>query len=139
MSTFCPAWIFAFRRKYNADTPPNKTAAASSKLMFTGFFASKPSSGTHTYSAWAPNLTPGDPNTWSPAAKRVTALPTDSTVPANSIPNILTFFGRQRPFINLARNGSTSLGAVARTPNVNEADGAGVWYYPLVSKLTSKA
>src|SRR5947207_15991787 len=40
MSTFCPAWIFAFLRKCNADTPPNKTAAASSNVMLAGFIAS---------------------------------------------------------------------------------------------------
>jgi len=61
------------------------------------------------YSACAPNLNPVDPNTWSPAPNRVTALPTDSTVPANSIPSMWIFLGRQRPFMNLTKNGSAFL------------------------------
>src|SRR6266850_8340749 len=65
MSTVCPAWIFAFLRKCSADTPPNKTAAASSNVMLTGFIASRASAGRHAYSACVPNLNPVDPNTWS--------------------------------------------------------------------------
>src|SRR5450755_462875 len=108
MSTLCPAWILAFFRKYNAEIPPNMTAAASSSVMLTGLIAS-PSSAAHTYSAWLPNLNPFEPNTWSPTANRVTTLPTDSIVPANSIPNMLTFVGLHRPFMTLTKNGSAFL------------------------------
>src|SRR5271157_397840 len=71
--------------------------------MFTGLISTRLFSGTHTYSAWAPYLNPLDPNTWSPSANRVAAWPADSTVPANSIPRMLTFFGLQRPFMILMR------------------------------------
>jgi hypothetical protein len=117
MSTFCPAWIFAFLRKCNAENPPNKTAAASSNVILTGFIASVPSSGRQAYSAWAPSLRPVPPNTSSPSRNLVTAWPTDSTLPANSTPSMLIFVGLQRPLRNLMRNGSAflSLQSAAQT------------------------
>src|SRR5437899_597442 len=40
------------------------------------------------YSAWAPNLNPVLPKTWSPTANSLTAAPTASTTPASSQPRI---------------------------------------------------
>jgi hypothetical protein len=56
-------------------------------------WAITPSSGTHTYSAFEPPLIP---KTSSPGAKPLTAAPTCSTTPANSIP-ATGRFGRVNP------------------------------------------
>ena len=95
-------------RKPSTVIPPKKTAAASSRGRFTGFIANWVS-GTHTYSACAPNLNNVPPNASSPGANRVTDLPTDSTVPANSIPPIRIFVGRSKPAKNRTTNGSAFL------------------------------
>ncbi len=77
----------------NAERAPSALPAASSKLRLDGLRAITPDSRTQTYSAFAPPLIP---KTSSPAAKRVTAEPTSSTTPANSIPAIVRF-GRTSP------------------------------------------
>ena len=77
----------------NAESAPSTLPAASSKESPDGFRAITPDSGTQTYSAFAPLLIP---KTSSPAASRVTAAPTSSTTPANSIPAIVRF-GRTTP------------------------------------------
>ena len=73
-------------RAVSADTD---TTAACSKVMFAGLRASL-SSRAAAYSAKAPRPIP---NTSSPAANRVTAEPTATTVPATSRPST-GFFGR---------------------------------------------
>ena len=65
---------------------PSQTAAASSKLMPAGMCATGALSRMQTNSAWAPK--PLTPKTRSPTSNSVTAAPTASTSPANSMPRI---------------------------------------------------
>ena len=68
---------------------PSGSDAASSKLSSAGMWAIGPLSRTQVYSACAPE--PLTPKTRSPGANSVTADPTASTSPANSIPGIGRF------------------------------------------------
>src|SRR5215208_1847712 len=99
ISTFCPGWICPLsRRPCSAVSAATGTAAACSNVKLAGFGATMKdwnlllrgaATRTHTYSAKAPLLLP--PNTSSPGRNCVTSLPTASTVPAKSTPNLLVF------------------------------------------------
>ncbi len=80
--------------------PEVGTEAACSNVTLSGLRASS-SWRTHTASAKAPPLTHAwvsivSPNTGSPRRNRVTLLPTDSTIPATSVPGI-GFLGLASP------------------------------------------
>ena len=92
----CPARSFGHVRQVMARIAPSHTAAASSNDMPDGFGAIGARSRTHRYSAWAPNRSAFTPNTSSPTANSVTADPTSTTTPANSLPRIVRF-GRRSP------------------------------------------
>lgn len=72
---------------------PSGTAAAWASVTVAGRWATTPCSRTRTYSAFAPERIP---NTSSPTRNRVTASPTASTTPENSMPAIRCR-GRRRP------------------------------------------
>src|ERR1700737_208177 len=65
------------------------TPAACSKLTLAGFATTAPFAGIETYSAKAQRSLP--PNTSSPGLNSVTLFPTDSTVPAKSVPSTTGF------------------------------------------------
>src|SRR5919197_4615573 len=92
-----PSRTSAARRQGRARLAPSQTAAASSKVIPAGLCASGALSRMQTNSAWAPD--PLTPKTWSPTSNSVTAAPTASTSPANSMPRIFRF-GRRRPVKN---------------------------------------
>ena len=99
-STRWPGGTRRCGRLFRAISPAVGTAAASSKLTSGGLSAT-PASGAVAYSAKAPPLRHCTPrmvsaNTSSPARKRVTAAPTDSTIPATSVPGTRSF-GRRMP------------------------------------------
>src|SRR3984893_7655503 len=75
-------------RQVSALSAPSQMGAASSKLMPAGICAIRALAGIVRNSACAPNLSPVVPKTWSLTAKSLTAAPTASTVPANSVPRI---------------------------------------------------
>ncbi len=75
------------------------TAAACSKVRFTGLAASR-RSGTVTYSAKLP--AGSNANTSSPGRNRVTSAPTASTVPAMSQPSTL-YRGCRLPMPGISR------------------------------------
>ena len=82
-------------------------AAACSKVRLAGF-ASTRSTETATYSAKAPGASP---YTSSPMCRPVTAEPTASTVPAKSVPRIVTL-GRRQP---RSADGRATYGSPRRT------------------------
>jgi hypothetical protein len=111
MRTACPAWTFPRSLiKYSAVFPAKGMEAASSQVVLAGFAASTPSSGMQIYSAWAPRAGSGLPKTWLPTWNRFTSLPTASTSPARSIPNLRTL-GLNAPNTNSRMGSLDHLGA----------------------------
>ncbi len=101
MRTLWPGWTLPSSRSscsaVVADTP---TADACSKVRLAGFLMNW-LSGPWMYSANAPLP---HPKTSSPGRRRVTALPTCSTVPATSVPGT-RFFGLRSPVAKRMTNG----------------------------------
>src|SRR2546421_1855840 len=83
-------------RHVRALSPPSLIGAASSKLMPAGMATIRALALIEMNSACAPNLSPLLPKTRSPTANSLTAAPTASTSPANSVPRTRCF-GRRRP------------------------------------------
>ncbi len=99
--TFWPGWTLPSSRRswraVDADTP---TEAACSNVRLAGFSRNW-SSVARAYSANAPAT---HPKTSSPGRRRVTSLPTASTVPATSVPGT-RFFGFRSPVARRMMNG----------------------------------
>src|ERR1700737_5615268 len=83
-------------RHVSAFRAPSQIGAASSKLIPAGICAIRSLARIVRNSACAPNLSPVVPKTGSPTANSLTALPTASTCPANSVPRIRCL-GRRMP------------------------------------------
>src|SRR5205823_5272344 len=79
-----------------ALSAPSQTGAASSKVIPAGMCAIRALTLIEMNSACAPNPIPLLPKTPSPTANSLTAAPTASTTPANSVPRTRCF-GRRRP------------------------------------------
>src|SRR6202521_1118410 len=75
-------------RHVSALSAPSQMGAASSKLMPAGICAIRALAGIVRNSACAPNLSPVVPKTRPRTANSLTAGPTASTCPANSVPRI---------------------------------------------------
>src|ERR671910_292756 len=100
ISTFSPAARLPRSKKWRAVEPPKHSATASWALSVSGIVAMAPCSATVTYSAWQPRSRSREAMTLSPGWKRVTPVPTASTLPATSKPKT-GCFGLVRP--NLSR------------------------------------
>ncbi len=87
-----PACRPAASRHGRARLTPSQTPAASTQDRFGGLCATAPRSRTVRNSACAPDGT--IPKTSSPGANSLTAAPTASTVPENSMPRIRSSDGR---------------------------------------------
>src|ERR1700730_10727045 len=83
-------------RHVSALSAPSQIGAASSKLMPAGVCAIRALAGIVRNSACAPNFSPVVPKTCSPTTNSLTAAPTASTSPANSVPRIRCL-GRRMP------------------------------------------
>jgi hypothetical protein len=83
---------------------PSVPGADSSYDKFDGMIATGLSCLIDGYSACAPNAPSQYPKTRSPTANDVTAEPTDSTLPANSLPSTAAR-GFRSPLNSLTMNG----------------------------------
>src|SRR6266446_1551152 len=79
MRILCPLRRSASLRHHSALSPPSQTAAASSKLTSRGLCAIRALSRMQMNSAYAPNLNPLVPKTWSPTPNSLTAAPVGVT------------------------------------------------------------
>src|SRR5712691_10104122 len=123
MRILCPLRRSASLRHHSTLSPPSQTAAASSKLMPAGLCAIRALSRMQMNSAYAPNLNPLLPKTWSPTANSLTAAPTASTSPASSLPRIRCF-ARRMPEMERYGQAATSIGFTSRA--VRPGDRCGV-------------